>query len=102
MTSGLVESSHSVWHEGGQEEFCENLSLQNNQKHISFTGYPKFTNFVVGFVECLDYIFGQPEHFQVEQVFPCMSEETAKIYTALPSVVSPSDHIAIGCDLRLK
>ncbi|EDV28922.1 uncharacterized protein TRIADDRAFT_20232 [Trichoplax adhaerens] len=102
MTTGSVQSNDPVWHEGGEEEFCENISLRNDKKCVSFTGYPQFTNFVNGFVECLDYIFGQPEHFQVEQVFPSMTEEVAAAYTALPSVVSPSDHVAIGCDLRLK
>ena len=40
--------------------------------------------------------------FYLFQVVPLPSEDELKAHTALPSVVSPSDHIALVADLAWK
>ncbi len=59
-----------------------------------------YTNFTVGFKACLDYIFSDGRLLSVDRVIPLPdhSEVTANI--ALPSVVFPSDHLALVCDLK--
>lgn len=94
----------------------------------SACGTPPFTNFTVGFADCLDYIFYDKNGIEVEQVIistlklqqsfelfldisitffcqqvvPFPSIEELQAHTALPSIVFPSDHIAIISDLRFK
>lgn len=90
----------------------------------SACGTPQYTNYTVGFADCLDYIFYQDDSFDVQQVsiypqiyiykfinlvlnflpqvvpFPSLEELQAN--TALPSIVFPSDHISLAADLRWK
>lgn len=66
----------------------------------SACGTPKYTNYTGTFSGCLDYIFYQMDHLEVEQVIPMPSEEELSLYTGLPSVVFPSDHISLCVDLK--
>ena len=66
----------------------------------SACGTPEFTNYTSGFSGCLDYIFYQSSKFQVDQVIPLPSLEDVTQHTALPSIVFPSDHIALIADLK--
>lgn len=75
------------------------LSLSHELHMESACGTPKYTNFTVGFADCLDYIFYQTDRLRVTQVVPLPSEEELRQHTALPSVVLPSDHVALVADL---
>ncbi|VVC92956.1 unnamed protein product [Leptidea sinapis] len=68
----------------------------------SAAGTPQYTNFTEGFAECLDYIFFDKNNLEVEQVIPFPSVEELTQHKALPSIVFPSDHIAVVSDLRYK
>lgn len=67
---------------------------------MSACGTPKYTNYTVGFKDCLDYIFYEKDNFNVTQVIPLISEEELATHIAIPSVVIPSDHIALVADLE--
>lgn len=57
-----------------------------------------FTNYVRGYIGCLDYIFYQPSRMAVSQVIP-LPPESELLATALPSPRFPSDHLSLCVDL---
>lgn len=61
---------------------------------------PQYTNYTVGFTACLDYIFYQTDNLRVLQAIQTPSEEELQAHTAIPSVVCPSDHVALIADLE--
>nr|CAD7597968.1 unnamed protein product [Timema genevievae] len=84
------------------DEAINELSLSHSLLLGSAYGTPAFTNFTAGFVGCLDYIFYQIDQLEITQVVPLPSIEDVTEHTALPSVVFPSDHVALVADLRWK
>lgn len=99
MTENFVPEDFIDWNSNA-EEAVKNVSLAQSFNMQSACGCPPFTNFTAGFQECLDYIFYQTEKFKVTRVIEMPSEEELKVHTAIPSVVFPSDHIAIISELE--
>lgn len=99
MTEKHVPVDYLDW-KSQEGEHIEGLSLEQPFPFASACGTPEFTNFTVGFVGCLDYIFYQTDHLAVEQVIPMPSKEEVTLYTAIPNVVFPSDHLALVADLK--
>lgn len=62
----------------------------------------KYTNFTPLFAACLDYIFYQTDNLSVVQTVPVPSDEELQAHTAIPSVVYPSDHVALIADFQWK
>ncbi|XP_013133622.1 PREDICTED: 2',5'-phosphodiesterase 12 [Papilio polytes] len=100
-TTGVAPDSLPDWQSNAEEKISD-LCLSHDFSLGSACGTPPFTNFTVGFADCLDYIFYDKNGFEVEQVVPFPSIEELQAHTALPSIVFPSDHIAIISDLRFK
>ncbi|XP_046399751.1 2',5'-phosphodiesterase 12 [Ischnura elegans] len=119
LTTGRVEVDDPTWDsiellEGyaDEAERIEKEMTEPNSKGITLShslslnsAYQElpFTNFTSGFVGCLDYIFYSTDGdnpLRVEQVVPLPSEEEVTQNTALPSIVFPSDHLALVADLR--
>ncbi|XP_014358348.2 2',5'-phosphodiesterase 12 isoform X1 [Papilio machaon] len=100
-TTGIAPDSLPDWQSNANEKISD-LCLTNDLLLGSACGTPPFTNFTVGFADCLDYIFYDKNNIEVEQVIPFPSIEELRAHTALPSIVFPSDHIAIISDLRFK
>lgn len=82
------------------KEQVQNVCIKHNTNLSSACGTPEYTNYTGTFSGCLDYIFYQTDYLTVEQVIPMPSEKELSVYTGLPSVVSPSDHIALCVDLK--
>ncbi|KAJ9577226.1 hypothetical protein L9F63_006200, partial [Diploptera punctata] len=82
-----------------KEEEVKGVSLSHSLQFSSACGTPEFTNYTVGFSGCLDYIFYQNNQLEVSQVVPLPSTEELQQHIALPSIVFPSDHIALVADL---
>lgn len=76
-------------------------TLHNNTRFISAGGYPQYTNYTGGFKDLLDYIFIETEYLHAVHVAPFPTVEVLSEHTALPSVVFPSDHLAVAVDVRL-
>ena len=103
LTTGEVKSTHRDWTLcEDKEEHCTTLSLKHDFDLISACGFPPYTNYTGGFKGTLDYVFVDKEKLQVEAVIPMPSEEELNCHVALPSVVVPSDHLALVCDLKWK
>lgn len=85
-----------------KEEILTNVTLTQPFRMASaYAGdEPKYTNYTVGFTACLDYIFYQTDGLRVVQAVQTPSEEELKTHTAIPSVVCPSDHVALVADLE--
>lgn len=66
----------------------------------SACGTPKFTNYTTDFADCLDYIFYQCDQVSVIQYVPLPQLQELTYHTALPSIVFPSDHIALIADFQ--
>lgn len=66
----------------------------------AYENHPKYTNFTVLFAACIDYIFYQTSNIRVLQSIPTPSEEELQTYSAIPSVVYPSDHVALVADFE--
>lgn len=78
----------------------QNISIKHDLNLASACGIPEYTNYTATFSGCLDYIFYQTDYLAVEQVIPMPSKEELSTYTGLPSIVCPSDHIALCVDLK--
>lgn len=84
----------------GPEEAVENVSLKQEFNMKSAYGTPKCTTRTLDFVKCIDYIFYQTDRLQVEQVIVLPTDEELDENEAIPSLVFPSDHIALVADLK--
>lgn len=89
---------HNDWESDPDQRI--RMSVKHDINLHSACGTPKYTNYTTTFSGCLDYIFYQTDHLEIEQVIPMPSEEELNLYTALPSVVFPSDHISLCVDLK--
>jgi mRNA deadenylase 3'-5' endonuclease subunit Ccr4 len=87
----------SLADESGLE--IERPILQHPFELFCATGFPKYTNFVEGFKDTLDYIFVEKEAAQILGIAPLPTEEQLSENTALPSQNFPSDHIAVMADI---
>lgn len=76
--------------------------LRHNLGFISAGGFPQFSNYSPTFQELLDYVLVQERDMQVVRAAPCPGHEVLGEFTALPSAVIPSDHIAIVGDVRFR
>lgn len=103
LTTGHVNATHRDWTVcEDKEEHCTTLSLSHDFSLLSACGFPPFTNYTGGFKGTLDYIFADQKYLEVESVLPLPSEDELSPHLALPSVVMPSDHLALVCDLKWK
>lgn len=103
LTTGHVDATHRDWTLcEDKEEHCTTLSLSHDFSLFSACGFPQFTNYTGGFKGTLDYIFADNKYFEVESVLPLPNEDELSPHLALPSVVMPSDHLALVCDLKWK
>ncbi|XP_045471233.1 2',5'-phosphodiesterase 12 isoform X1 [Harmonia axyridis] len=99
FTTGSVPEDF-IDYSSNKDEEVKNLKLEQNIPLDSACGTPQFTNFTSGFADCLDYIFYQKTNLKITQVVPLPSNEELTQYTALPSIVAPSDHVALISDLE--
>ncbi|TNM89223.1 hypothetical protein fugu_005478 [Takifugu bimaculatus] len=99
IAEAAVPRQHADWSSSGADESCSMELRSAFPPFLSACAQPAYTNYVGGFHGCLDYIFIQPDHMQVEQVIPLPSHQEVTTHEALPSVAHPSDHIALVCDL---
>lgn len=84
-----------------ESEAVKDVSLsQPFQFKSAYETNPKYTNFTVLFAGCLDYIFYQSTNLSVIQSIPLPTEAELKTFSAIPSVVYPSDHVALIADLK--
>ncbi|XP_041989188.1 2',5'-phosphodiesterase 12 [Aricia agestis] len=100
-TTGIAPDTLPDW-KSNEKEAVTGLNLTQNIQLASACGTPEFTNFTEGFADCLDYIFYEKNNLEVQQVVPFPSNEELRAHVALPSIVFPSDHIAIISDLKIK
>jgi 2',5'-phosphodiesterase len=100
MTEGHVPSNFIDWSSKKEEEVL-NVEISQPYKMQSACGTPKFTNYTVGFKECLDYIFYQTEKFEVTKAIEMPTDEELGAHIAIPSVLFPSDHVAIIAELKM-
>ncbi|KAF3427276.1 hypothetical protein E2986_10388 [Frieseomelitta varia] len=99
MTEKYIPADHNDWKSDVKEQI-QNVCIKHDTNLSSACGTPEYTNYTGTFSGCLDYIFYQTDYLTVEQVIPMPSKEELGVYTGLPSVVSPSDHIALCVDLK--
>lgn len=103
LSTGFLDNNHSDWTANeDQDEHCQTLTVSHQFDFTNATGFPPYTVFTLGFKDTLDYIFCETIHFEVEAVIPVPPEDELLQHIAIPSVVMPSDHIAVVCDLRWK
>ncbi|KAJ8979548.1 hypothetical protein NQ317_017696 [Molorchus minor] len=98
-TTGTVPKD-CIDYSSNSEQTVQDVEFTQNLQLGSACGTPKYTNFTAGFADCLDYIFYEKSNLAVTQVVPLPSHEEVTQNTALPSVVFPSDHIALVSDLK--
>lgn len=98
--STLIITVYSVFFLLDKDESLDNVNLVQPFPLDSACGTPQFTNYTAGFSGCLDYIFYDRSKLGVSKVVPLPSLDEIVLHTALPSIVFPSDHIALVCDLK--
>ncbi|XP_065209811.1 2',5'-phosphodiesterase 12 [Planococcus citri] len=102
FTTNFVPETYHEWKYENCSENDLKLSLHNPISFESACGTPEFTNYTRLFAGCLDYIFYQKDLLTVEQVIPFPAKEDVMKHVGIPSVVFPSDHIALVADLAWK
>lgn len=85
-----------------KERVVPDLDLHHSLKLTSACGIPEYTNFTAGFVGTLDHIFIDSAKLKKAQIIPMPKHEELTQFVALPSVVMPSDHIALVCDIEFQ
>ncbi|KAF5285475.1 hypothetical protein FQR65_LT13238 [Abscondita terminalis] len=98
-TTGSLPNDCIDW-KSNFEEAVDGLTLTQSLQLGSACGTPKFTNYTAGFADCLDYIYYNTDNLEVTQIVPMPSNEELREHIALPSIVQPSDHIALVADLK--
>lgn len=81
-------------------EAIDCLSLKQPFQMRSAYESIKYTNYTVGFTECIDYIFYQTDDLRIRQTVPPPSDEQLAEHVAIPSVLHPSDHVALIADIE--
>ncbi|CAH1249725.1 PDE12 [Branchiostoma lanceolatum] len=109
LTTRAVPASHTDWFpvepqttDDGKLELQEGVDLSHPFNLTSACGLPDYTNYVGGFQGTLDYIMIDTCQLAVNQTIPMPTHEEVTTNTALPSIVFPSDHIAIIADVEWK
>ena len=103
FTEGKVEPTHPDWTVCEEkDQHCTTLELINKFNLCSACDNVPFTNYTTGYKGMLDYIFCDADYLEVESVIPVPEASELDIHVALPSVVMPSDHLALICDLSWK
>lgn len=101
-----VDSAEELAAEMNAMSVLDSAGLQPVMKHhlgfFSAGGFAPYSNYTPSFKQLLDYILVQESCFEVVRVAPMPSDEVFAEFTALPSAVIPSDHVAIAVDLRWK
>lgn len=100
MTENFVPENFIDWRSNA-EQAVKNVSLSQPLKMQSACGTPAYTNYTVGFQACLDYIFYQSDKFRVTKFVEMPDEQELSAHIAIPSVVFPSDHVAIIAELEI-
>lgn len=104
MCSGTLEADHPEWvlpEETGQP--VANLKMSSYSHSFGFQnccGFPTFTTYTEAFKGVIDYVFASMKSFDVQAVIPMPLAEELQVYTAVPSPVMPSDHVALICELK--
>ncbi|XP_066157829.1 2',5'-phosphodiesterase 12 [Euwallacea fornicatus] len=98
-TTGSIPGNF-VDYSSNPEESIENINMTHSFQLGSACGTPEYTNFTASFADCLDYIYYDKSSLTVSQVVPMPSKEELTQHTAIPSIVFPSDHIALVSDLK--
>jgi len=80
-----------------KEEDVRGVTFRHPYKMESACGTPEYTTHT-HVVQCVDYMFYMKDKLKLEQVVPLPSDEEVKKHTALPSIVFPSDHLALVAD----
>ncbi|KAK0179659.1 hypothetical protein PV327_005391 [Microctonus hyperodae] len=99
LTKKRIPEDHKDWN-SNQSEKVDGVSLVHDLSIASACGTPEYTNFTVEFADCLDYIYYESDKLNVTQVVPMPSKDELSLHGAIPSVVFPSDHIAICADMK--
>lgn len=99
MTTEINQSNLFIFSD--PEEWIKDIELEHPFKIGNATGC-SLTNYTEGFKECLDYIYYQMDHLQVERTVPMPTEEQLSAHIAIPSIVFPSDHVALVADFRFQ
>ena len=102
-----ITNKHKVWDidekfDPNAEIKRLNISLKNPIAVKNITGFPEFTNFVPYFQNTLDYVFAEDNKLEIIRSLPLPERVEIESYTALPSIVAPSDHLALVVDMKWK
>ena len=99
MREGFISEDHPDWSSCLEEQVL-GLSIKHSFSMDSACGTPPFTNYTIGFQDCIDYIFYENDKFKVNSIVQYPPEDDLKKYKAIPNVVFPSDHIASISNLK--
>lgn len=102
MTENYVPQDFIDWR-SNEIEAVKDLELrQPFNMQSAYSPEIPFTNFTPNFTATLDYIFYESDKLKVDEVIPIPSAEELHAYVAIPSLVCPSDHVALVANLDWK
>lgn len=74
----------------------------NHSLDLSIYADFRYTNYVVAFQATIDHLFYETSAFELTRVIAMPSHEKVTELVALPSILAPSDHLAIVFEFKLK
>ncbi|XP_063706039.1 2',5'-phosphodiesterase 12 [Culicoides brevitarsis] len=102
MTEKFVPQDFIDWN-SNEEQAVKGLELrQPFDMKSAYSPELAFTNFTPHFTATLDYIFYESDKLEVNEVIPTPSAEELHPHVAIPSIVCPSDHVALVANLDWK
>lgn len=102
ITSGKLPSNHTDWYSGGKSELPKHgIGLEHSLNLTNVLGSRLYTNYAAGFYAHLDHMYISSHTLNVSKVLELPLHEKVVEHTALPSKISPSDHIAQVVDLNI-
>jgi 2',5'-phosphodiesterase len=60
-----------------------------------------YTNYMLNYHGVIDHIFFDAKKFKFERCIPMPTHEEVTAFTALPSCIIPSDHLAVVVELEM-
>ncbi|KAL3854970.1 hypothetical protein ACJMK2_014205 [Sinanodonta woodiana] len=102
MTKKQTRGDHTDMQTIPKDQYVPDMCFSHNQNLASACGILPYTCYTELCQDMLDYIFYDVDNLEVERIIPQHDHEDVQQYTAFPSVVNPSDHIAQVCDLKWK
>ncbi|ODN05515.1 2',5'-phosphodiesterase 12 [Orchesella cincta] len=110
LTQGQIDENDEDWSSHSEEKIVPGIPVKHSLNLTNSHPNEELTNITTCFEGCLDYILFQSEHLELLQSYPPPSKEEIAVLTkedevrkvSLPNFYTPSDHLPLIADFKIK